>query len=143
METKFWAGDYYLAYYEPEENMKSDLVFGYQLDGDWMAKYHGLPPVFPPDRADITLKKIKQTCIAINRYGAANFAKPTASAANPADFAAGAWVMERTVISHLKCICWAPPICTQDDKARVPRSYAAALKEFRSNTATPGHSQML
>ena len=88
METKLWAGDYYLAYYEPEENKKSDLVFGYQLDGDWMAKYHGLPAVFPADRADIALKKIKQTCIAINRYGAANFAKPSASAANPADFAA-------------------------------------------------------
>jgi uncharacterized protein (DUF608 family) len=88
LETKLWAGEYYLAYYEPETNKKSDLVFGYQLDGDWMAKYHGLPAVFAADRADATLKKIKQTCIAINRYGAANFAKPTATAANPADFAA-------------------------------------------------------
>jgi uncharacterized protein (DUF608 family) len=88
METKLWAGDYYLAYYEPELKKKSDLVFGYQLDGDWMAKYHGLPAVFPVDRADLALKKIKQTCIAINRYGAANFAKPSASPANPSDFAA-------------------------------------------------------
>ena len=88
METKLWAGDYYLAYYEPESDKKSDLVFGYQLDGDWMAKYHGLPAVFQPDRADKALKKIKQTCIAINRYGAANFARPTASPANPKDFAA-------------------------------------------------------
>jgi non-lysosomal glucosylceramidase len=91
METKLWAGDYYLAYYEPESNLKSDLVFGYQLDGDWMAKYHGLPGVFKSDRADTTLKKIKQTCIAINRYGAANFARPTATTADPKDFAASNW----------------------------------------------------
>lgn len=93
METKLWAGDYYLAYFEPEKNLKSDLVFGYQLDGDWMAKYHGLPGVFRTDRADVTLKKIKDTCIAINRYGAANFARPTASAADPKEFAASAWGM--------------------------------------------------
>ncbi len=91
MENKLWAGDYYLSYYEPESNLKSDLVFGYQLDGDWMAKYHGLPGVFRADRTDTTLKKIKQTCIAINRYGAANFARPTASAADPKEFAASAW----------------------------------------------------
>jgi uncharacterized protein (DUF608 family) len=93
METQLWTGEYYLAYFEPESNMKSDLVFGYQLDGDWMAKYHGLAGVFRSDRADTTLKKIKQTCIAINRYGAANFARPTASAADPKEFAASAWGM--------------------------------------------------
>jgi uncharacterized protein (DUF608 family) len=88
METKLWTGDYYLSYYEPETGKKSDLVFGYQLDGDWMAKYHGLPGVFQADRANKTLEKIKQTCVAINRYGAANFARPSASAADPKDFAA-------------------------------------------------------
>lgn len=93
MESKLWAGDYYYAYFEPETNLKSDLVFGYQLDGDWMAKYHGLPGVFNSDRADTTLKKIKQTCIAINRYGAANFARPTASIADPKEFAATNWDM--------------------------------------------------
>jgi len=88
LESKLWAGDYYLAYYEPSSGKKSDLVFGYQLDGDWMAKYHGLAGVFQSDRADTALRKIKQTCIAINRYGAANFARPTAKTADPKDFAA-------------------------------------------------------
>jgi uncharacterized protein (DUF608 family) len=88
MESKLWTGDYYLAYYEPETNKKSDLVFGYQLDGDWMAKYHGLPGVFQADRATKALAKIKATCVAINRYGAANFARSSASPANPKDFAA-------------------------------------------------------
>jgi hypothetical protein len=58
------------------------------LDGDWMAKYHGLPGVFRTDRASKTLEKIKQTCVAINRYGATNFARPSASPADPKDFAA-------------------------------------------------------
>jgi uncharacterized protein (DUF608 family) len=88
LESKLWTGDYYLAYFDPENKLKSDLVFGYQLDGDWMAKYHGLAGVFQADRAEMTLKKIKQTCVAINRYGAANFARPSASPANPRDFAA-------------------------------------------------------
>ena len=89
METKLWAAGYYLAYYEPETNKKSDLIFGYQLDGDWMARYHGLPAVFDADRAVTTLNKIKQTCIAINNYGAANFARLTADPANPSEFTAG------------------------------------------------------
>jgi uncharacterized protein (DUF608 family) len=93
MESKLWTGEYYLAYFEPETNKKSDLVFGYQLDGDWMAKYHGLPAVFPSSRADTTLIKVKETCIAINRYGAANFARRTTSAADPQDFSAAAWGM--------------------------------------------------
>lgn len=91
MDKHLWAGDYYLSYYEPETNKRSDLVFGYQLDGDWMAVYHGLPPVFPKDRAQKALKKIQETCMAINRYGAANFAKPTATTADPKEFAAAAW----------------------------------------------------
>lgn len=88
LESKLWAGDYYLAYYEPETGKKSDLVFGYQLDGEWMAEYHGLPGVFSRDRVPIVLKKIKDTCMAINKYGAANFALPKAKPANPKDFAA-------------------------------------------------------
>ncbi|HUZ46843.1 MAG TPA: GH116 family glycosyl hydrolase [Terriglobia bacterium] len=76
MESKLWAGKYYLSYYEPELNKKSDLVFGYQLDGEWMANYHGLPGVFQKDRVPVALDTIKETCVAINRYGAANFTEP-------------------------------------------------------------------
>ena len=76
MEDKLWAGKYYLSYYEPEENKKSDLIFGYQLDGEWMTSYHGLPGVFQKDRVPVVLNTIKETCVAINRYGAANFTEP-------------------------------------------------------------------
>ena len=76
MESKLWAGKYYLSYYEPELNKKSDLIFGYQLDGEWMTSYHGLPGVFQKDRVPVALNTIKETCVAINRYGAANFTEP-------------------------------------------------------------------
>lgn len=76
MESKLWAGKSYLSYYEPEKNKKSDLVFGYQLDGEWMTSYHGLPGVFQKDRVPVVLNTIKDTCVALNRYGAANFAEP-------------------------------------------------------------------
>ena len=76
MESKLWAGNYYLCYYEPELNKKSDLVFAFQLDGEWMARYHGLPGVFRKDRVSVTLKTIEKTNVALNRYGAANFAHP-------------------------------------------------------------------
>ncbi|MCL5670963.1 MAG: GH116 family glycosyl-hydrolase [Acidobacteria bacterium] len=76
LEAKLWAGNYYLAYYEPEKNKKSDLVFAFQLDGEWMTRYHGLPGVFRKDRVPVTLKTIEDTNVALNRYGAANFAHP-------------------------------------------------------------------
>jgi uncharacterized protein (DUF608 family) len=81
LETQLWAGSYYLAYYEPKTGRKSDDVFGYQLDGDWMAKFHGLGGVFRPDRAKITLDTIARTCVKVTPYGAANFARPDGSLA--------------------------------------------------------------
>ena len=73
MESKLWNGTYYLCYFEPEAGKKSDMVFGYQLDGEWMTSYHGVPGVFQRDRVPVALEKIRATCVALNRYGAANF----------------------------------------------------------------------
>ncbi len=76
LESQLWAGNYYLAYYEPKKGRKSDDVFGYQLDGEWMARYHGLPGVFRPERAKATLETISRTCVRLTPYGATNFARP-------------------------------------------------------------------
>lgn len=94
MEEKLWTGKYYLSYYEPESGKKSDLVFGYQLDGDWMCFYHGLPAVFPKERAKITLATIKNTCMAIAPYGAANFANPDGTVAASEKFMAQGWGLD-------------------------------------------------
>jgi uncharacterized protein (DUF608 family) len=81
MENKLWNERYYLNYFEPATGRKSDLVFGYQLDGHWMAKFHGLPGVFPEERVRITLETIKHTNAAIASTGAANLTKPDGSLA--------------------------------------------------------------
>jgi uncharacterized protein (DUF608 family) len=81
MEKKMWAGRYYLAYSEPATGKKSDDIFAYQLDGQWMTEFHGLRGAFPPDRVKITLKTIRQTCAALSPAGAANVARPDGSLA--------------------------------------------------------------
>jgi len=75
MENKMWNDGYYLNYYEPATGRRSDHIFGYQLDGHWMAKFHGLPGVFKDDHVKITLETIKHTCAAISPSGAANLAR--------------------------------------------------------------------
>src|SRR5262249_47936962 len=94
MENKLWTGKYYFSYYEPESEKKSDLVFGYQLDGDWMCLYHGLPGVFRTDRAKTTLDTIERTCMAIAPYGAANFANPDGTVAQSEKFMAEGWGLD-------------------------------------------------
>jgi uncharacterized protein (DUF608 family) len=56
------------------------------LDGEWMAKHHGLPGVFRPERAMTTLATIKQNNVAPTRYGVVNFVDPRGKAFKPGDF---------------------------------------------------------
>jgi len=76
LENKLWTGRYYLNYYEPTTGKKSDLILAYQLDGEWMARAQGLAGVFRSDRVKTTLETIKQTNVALTKYGATNFANP-------------------------------------------------------------------
>ncbi len=80
LENKLWTGTYYLNFYEEETGRKSDDVMGYQLDGQWAAQFHGLSPVFQPERALKALDTIQKCNIALTpRVGAANFTKPDGS----------------------------------------------------------------
>jgi uncharacterized protein (DUF608 family) len=76
LEEQLWAGDYYLNFNEPETSLRSDLVFGYQLDGQWITDWHGLPGVFPPARVEKTLQTIRQMNCALSQSGAVNYANP-------------------------------------------------------------------
>jgi len=77
MESKMWVGNYYLNFWEPETETKSDLIFGYQLDGEWMVKFHGIEEsVFQPDHVKTTLQTIKQINVALSQSGAVNYANP-------------------------------------------------------------------
>ncbi|MBZ5561356.1 MAG: hypothetical protein LAP13_02940, partial [Acidobacteriia bacterium] len=106
METKLWNGKYYLAYYEPESGKKSDLVFGYQLDGDWMCFYHGLPGVFEAKRARTTLETIKNTCMAIAPYGAANFANADGTVSDTSKSKAEGWGLDYGAYSYFTPEAW-------------------------------------
>jgi uncharacterized protein (DUF608 family) len=81
MENKMWHERYYLNYFEPATGRKSDLIFGYQLDGNWMAKFHGLPGIFRDDRVKLTLETIKHANAAIASTGAANLVRSDGSLA--------------------------------------------------------------
>ncbi|MGH9505068.1 MAG: GH116 family glycosyl hydrolase, partial [Terriglobales bacterium] len=76
MEKKLWTGSYYLTYKDEKLGKQSDDVFAYQLDGEWMAKFHGLPGVFQPDRVKTALGTIKRACIDRWKFGAVNLARP-------------------------------------------------------------------
>ena len=80
MEERMWADGYYLSFWEPATGKRSDNVMGYQLDGQWASRFHGLPDMFRTDRAARTLATIERCNIAVTpRIGAANFARPTAA----------------------------------------------------------------
>jgi uncharacterized protein (DUF608 family) len=76
MENKMWVGPYYLAYKDEKLGKRSDDVFAYQLDGEWMARFHGLPGVFQYDRMKTALGTIKRVCIDRWKFGAVNLARP-------------------------------------------------------------------
>jgi uncharacterized protein (DUF608 family) len=58
LEEYLWAGTHYLLYHEFQSGKKSDVLMGCQLDGEWLAQFHGLPGVFRPDRVKTTLETI-------------------------------------------------------------------------------------
>lgn len=60
LEEDLWADTHYLLYNEPESGHKSDVVMGYQLDGEWISRFHGFPGVFRDDRVATTLKTLKR-----------------------------------------------------------------------------------
>jgi len=60
MEKHLWNGRYYINFFEPKTGEKSDLIFSYQLDGEWITDFHGLPECFPKNRVDTALKTIRE-----------------------------------------------------------------------------------
>ena len=88
LENKCWLGGHYLTFWEPESGKKSEWVFGYQLDGEWVARFHGLPGVFQTDRVGTTLRTIKRCNVALSKSGAVNYANLDGTIARPGGFGA-------------------------------------------------------
>lgn len=77
MEAHTWTGTHYQLYNEVETGKESDVILGCQLDGDWMARFHGVETVFRPERAKATLATLKKTNH--YRHGATVFRDPADS----------------------------------------------------------------
>jgi len=89
METRLWDDrGYYLNYLEPENGKRSDLVFGYQLDGEWVLGHHGLRNALPEGRIRTALETVKRCNVAVTKYGAVNYANADGSVANPGGYGA-------------------------------------------------------
>ncbi|MHB9035500.1 MAG: GH116 family glycosyl-hydrolase [Armatimonadota bacterium] len=80
MENTLWDNrGYYLNCFDPTNNQKNEMVFGYQLDGEWITDHHGLPETVPEARVRTVLDTIKKCNIALTKYGAVNYANPDAT----------------------------------------------------------------
>ena len=89
MEQRLWdSRGYYLNYLEPETGKRSDLVFGYQLDGEWITDHHGLSGALPKERVRAALDTIKRCNVAVTKYGAVNYANADGTVANPGGYGA-------------------------------------------------------
>ena len=91
LEEKAWAGTHYMLFNEPATGKRSDVVMGYQLDGEWIARFHGCEGVFRKDRVTRTLETIKATCATITDAGAATFAAPQGTTIDPEVWNPGYW----------------------------------------------------
>ena len=60
MENKMWTDSYYLNYWEPETEKRSNLIYAHQMEGEWMARCHELPGVFRSDRVQTALETIQR-----------------------------------------------------------------------------------
>ena len=74
LEENLWNESYYLNCFDPLNNRKDDLVFAFQLDGQWVTEFHGLEGVFRKDRVQKTLETVKRCNAAISQYGVVNYA---------------------------------------------------------------------
>jgi uncharacterized protein (DUF608 family) len=77
MEQTLWDKQgYYLNYYDPIKGTKSEYVFGYQMDGEWVTDHHALASTLPLERVRTTLDTIKRLNIANSKSAAVNYIFP-------------------------------------------------------------------
>jgi non-lysosomal glucosylceramidase len=74
LETNTWLDRYYLRFFDPKTGERSDEIFSAQLDGQLVAKLHGLKDVFRSDRVTAALETIKETCVAATKFGTVLYA---------------------------------------------------------------------
>jgi uncharacterized protein (DUF608 family) len=76
LEAQGWAGHAYVLFNEPETGKRSEVILAHQLDGEWMARLHGVPGVFQAGRVETVLETLKRTSLTQATSGAAVFCPP-------------------------------------------------------------------
>ena len=71
-----WLGSSYGKWVDTDTGERCDLVMANQADGHWMAEFHGIDGVFPPEHAAALLQTVVDTCVALTEHGAVNFTEP-------------------------------------------------------------------
>ena len=127
MEEKTWRGDCYLTCLDGESGRILDNVFAYQLDGQWVADAHGVPPVFDRGRARITLDTIRSCNVALSKTGATNYANRDGTPAEVKGYGPYAYFPPELLMLAMTCIyagdrgfgielarrCWENIVCAQ------------------------------
>ena len=63
MQKCLWRGDHYLVYNDPQTGKQLDTFFSAQLNGQFWARLHGVPPVFPKQNVAKVLEVMRdQVC---------------------------------------------------------------------------------
>jgi len=91
LEEHTWNDSCYLLFNELETGKKSDLVLAYQLDGEWICRFHGVPGAFRPDRVKTTLATLQKTSLAMGAAGAVTFCRPTTEELDSREWSPGYW----------------------------------------------------
>ncbi len=127
MEKHLWAGDHYLNFYEPVTGSKSELVFGYQLDGQWITRFHGAADAFPAAREAPALETIRRCNVALSKTGAVNYANYDGTPAKVGGYGTYSYFTPELLMLAMTYIyagkkefglelarrCWENVVCTQ------------------------------
>jgi uncharacterized protein (DUF608 family) len=90
MEEYLWTGSYYLQQKDIKSGEVVKEVMGYQLDGEFMACFSGIPEgVFPGERIRVTLENLRQ--ISDGPWGARVWSDPDGGPVNSKSFNTGYW----------------------------------------------------
>ena len=88
MEKHLWGNGYYIQHKDPESTEVSNVVMGYQLDGEFRAKHDGIVDgVLPNDRVKTTLETLKR--VSMSNWGPRVWSDPAGGPVK--DFKTGYW----------------------------------------------------
>jgi uncharacterized protein (DUF608 family) len=69
LQTHLWKGDHYLIYNDTQTGKVLDAFFTPQLNGQYFARFSGVPPVFPKENVDKILAGIEDKVSKISKLG--------------------------------------------------------------------------